>query len=61
MCLAVGLAVFAREGLADGFPHSGVKALHATLVYMGLEAAGVLIGFLALCRPLDLLPGRSQT
>jgi hypothetical protein len=59
--LAVGLAVFGREGVAEGFPHSGVKVLHAALVYMGLEAAGVLIGFLVLCRPLGLLPGQPRT
>lgn len=54
--MVVGLAVFAQEGV----PHHSSKLVHTALVYMTLEAAGVVTGFVALAGPLGLLPVRQR-
>jgi hypothetical protein len=58
--MAVGLAVYAREGMVEGVPRDVAKVARVALVYMSLEAAGVLIGFVALSRSLGLLPAHRR-
>jgi hypothetical protein len=58
--ILVGLLVFAREGMVEGVSRDLTRVARGAMVYMGLEAAGVLIGFVALSRALGLVPAQHR-
>jgi hypothetical protein len=58
--LALGLAIFLAEASREGVAMDIAKRIQVAAVFIGLGAAGALIGYAFLSRPLGILSPRES-